>query len=120
MNTLKTLGLGFLLLFAGVALAHTRLSASVPADEAVLTSALEQVELAFSEPVRLTALTIEHEGGAVRKLGPLPAAPAEAFSLATPDLSAGHYTVAWRAMSSDTHVMTGEFTFTVEATQHSH
>ena len=28
-------------------------------------------------------------------------------------LGEGHYVVAWRAMSEDTHVMTGEFMFAV-------
>jgi copper transport protein len=100
----------------GSALAHTELSASVPANGAMIANAPENLELRFSEAVRLTARSIQKDGESKRSLGPLPSGMAEAFSVALPaTLEDGHYVVTWRALSEDTHVMTGEFMFAVGA-----
>lgn len=107
----------FALAFAGIAapaaLAHTELAGTVPADEAVVESAPEQIELEFSAAVRLTALTVQKTGGEKRSLGPLPGEMTAAFNVALPALDDGHYVVSWRALSEDTHVMTGEFMFAI-------
>jgi methionine-rich copper-binding protein CopC len=69
--------------------------------------------LHFSEPVRLTALVVTRTGEAKRELGPLPTERLKDFAVASPGLQKGQYTVSWRALSQDAHVMTGEFTFAV-------
>jgi copper transport protein len=99
-----------------MALAHTELSESFPADHAMLESAPEDVRLHFSEPVRLTAVSVQMDGAAKRSLGPLPADALEQFSVTLPALENGHYTVSWRALSEDTHIMTGDLMFAVGAT----
>ena len=100
---------------AQTAFAHAELSASTPANCAMLESAPENVTLNFSEPVRLTALSVQKDGAAKQSLGPLPAEALEQFVVAAPALEDGHYMVSWRALSEDTHVMTGEFMFMVGA-----
>jgi methionine-rich copper-binding protein CopC len=46
----------------------------------------------------------------------VPAAVAKKFTLAVEeDLKAGAYTVNWRAVGADTHVVSGDFSFTVAA-----
>lgn len=100
---------------AQTAFAHAELSESAPANCAMLESAPEDVILNFSEPVRLTALSVQQDGAAKQSLGPLPAEATEQFVVAAPALEDGHYMVSWRALSQDTHVMTGEFMFTVGA-----
>jgi len=101
-------------LASGGALAHTELEATVPADRAMIGEAPENVELTFSEPVRLTALSIQMDGGRKQSLGPLPSDTAASFSVALPAAAGdGHYVVTWRALSEDTHVMSGEFMFAV-------
>ena len=100
---------------AQLADAHTELSASVPGDNAVLEAAPKEIMLHFSEPVRLTALTVQEQGQSKQSLGPLPADANEHFLVAAPALDEGRYTVSWRALSEDTHVMTGEIAFTVGA-----
>jgi copper transport protein len=95
------------------ALAHTALSESVPADHAVLESAPETLALRFSEPVRLTALSIQMDGAAKQAIEPLPTNEAERFDIDAPALADGHYTVSWRALSADAHVVTGEFMFVI-------
>jgi len=97
------------------AFAHAELSGSAPANCAMLESTPEDVTLNFSEPVRLTALSVQRGGAAKQSLGPLPAEALERFVVAAPALEDGHYMVSWRALSVDTHVMTGEFMFMVGA-----
>ena len=103
-------------LTTGAAFAHTELSTTTPDDGATIATAPENVELTFSEPVRLTALSIQKDGEPKQSLGPLPIGTTEKFSVALPaTIDDGHYVVAWRALSEDTHVMNGEFMFAVGA-----
>ena len=104
------LGVGFSF---GVAHAHTQLSASSPEDGATI-AAPEKISLTFSEAVRLTAVSIV-KGEEDRALEIEVTAPATEFTLAAPALEPGTYIVRWRALSADTHVMSGEFTFTIAA-----
>lgn len=114
---LKTLAmLAAATLAAGSALAHTELAATVPANGAMIAEAPENLQLTFSEPVRLTALTLQKDGERKQSLGPLPSAASEEFSVALPAAVAdGHYVVTWRALAEDTHVMNGEFMFAIGA-----
>jgi len=100
-------------LTAAVAHAHTELASSTPADEAVLDAAPEKIALQFSGAVRLMSLTVESEATGKQDLGPLPSSASEQFSIELPSLSDGSYVVSWRALSADTHVMTGKLGFTV-------
>jgi copper transport protein len=116
MKTLPILVMTLATLAAQPVLAHTELSGTVPADHATIAAAPEKVELSFSEPVRLTALTIQKGDAAKQSLGPLPAGNSETFAVALPaGLGEGHFVVTWRALSEDTHVMSGEFMFAVGA-----
>lgn len=104
------LGLGF---FATSALAHTVLSSSVPAQDTVVANAPETLVLTFSTDVRITALTLTNAAAASYDLGALPTSAQREFSIPVPDLAAGYYTVAWRAVGADTHVVSGEINFSV-------
>ncbi len=112
-NTRYLIALALAGIAAPAAFAHTELARTVPADAEVVESAPEQIELEFSAAVRLTALTVQQTGGEKRSLGPLPGEMTEAFDIALPVLDDGHYVVSWRALSEDTHVMTGEFMFVI-------
>jgi len=103
----------FALLAAQHAFAHAQLSSSMPADEAVIDVAPKEVTLHFSEPVRLTALTVGAQGETPRELGPLPGGMSADFAVTMPALEDGRYVVSWRALSADTHVLTGEISFAV-------
>jgi methionine-rich copper-binding protein CopC len=100
-------------LIAAPAFAHSELTASMPADKASVETAPKEVMLHFSEPVRLTALAVTKAGEEHKQLSPLPTQSQKDFSIASPGLAKGQYTVDWRAMSGDAHVMTGKFTFAV-------
>ena len=93
--------------------AHTVLSSSVPADEAVETAAPETITLSFSTEVRLMGLSLEDGAGEAIDLGALPTTTQQEFVIAAPSLAPGTYLVSWRAVGADTHVVSGEFQFEV-------
>ena len=105
---------GALVAIAGAAQAHTHLESATPADNAVLASAPTKVTLRFSEPTRLTALTIQREGEkAPERIEGLPMEPSTELSAPLSPLGAGKYTLDWRALGADNHVMSGKLRFTV-------
>jgi methionine-rich copper-binding protein CopC len=112
---MKVIFQAFVMLFiAAGAHAHTQLTSSMPADEDLLDAAPDAIVLRFSEPVRLTSLALESAAAARHELGPLPSSPSDEFSVDAPALADGRYVVSWRAISADTHVVTGRFGFTVQ------
>lgn len=103
------------LLAAQVVLAHAQLTSSTPADEAVVDAPPQALVMRFSEPVRLTSVTLTLAGAAPLQIDSLPAETAAELSVAMPNLEPGRYVASWRALSQDTHVMSGEIAFTVSA-----
>ena len=112
MTLAKWLTGGALLLLVAVAHAHAHLTAAVPTEGSV-GEAPEHVVLSFSEAARLTAMTLQREGEEPRKLTPLPADMATRITIPLPKLSPGRYTVSWRVVSDDGHVVPGTLHFTV-------
>lgn len=102
-----------LLCFSG-AQAHTHLESSMPADGAVLGSAPAELMLHFSEPTRVTSMTIQKDGETEQTaVSVLPKSASAAVKVPVDSLSPGKYTVNWRAIGGDNHVMKGKFHFTV-------
>ena len=94
--------------------AHTYLSMSIPADEAVVTIVPAEIVLEFSDAVRLTAVSLlRGDGGAEQALEEFSGEPGERFVVGVSDLSPGDYIVSWRAVGADTHIVSGDFRFTV-------
>ncbi|MGC3980904.1 MAG: copper resistance protein CopC [Steroidobacteraceae bacterium] len=100
-------------MFTGAVQAHSHLHSSNPADNSKLETAPKNLQLEFSEAVKLTALTVQKGDAAAQELSPLPAAAAKQISVAMPVLTAGSYIVKWRALSADNHVASGKFVFTL-------
>ncbi|MGC4971672.1 copper resistance CopC/CopD family protein [Streptomyces sp. DT199] len=110
--------LAFLLGGAGPASAHAVLTKSDPADTVVLKSAPQHVTLTFTEAVTLS-------DGSLRVLSPrnerVNKGPVEYVNGKTntvrvalrDKLIKGTYTVSWRVVSSDSHPISGAFTFSV-------
>jgi len=111
MTMMKCVIASVLLFWAVTVHAHAHLSASVPPDGST-GKAPEQIVLTFSEPARVTAMTLQKEGEASRKLAP-PASPAAHVAVPLPKLLPGRYTLNWRALSDDGHVTSGSLHFTV-------
>jgi copper transport protein len=112
---IPNLVIALVVMWPSLAAAHAKLASSVPADEASLQSPPKALTLNFSEAVRLTALSLARDGERPQPIGSLPAGMMKDFSVAAPSLPAGRYSVSWRALAADSHVMTGTFTFTVGA-----
>ena len=105
-----------LLASAAVAAAHTPLTASVPAAKATVAAPVKEIALEFGGDVRLTAVVVTDAQGGNKKVAAPPAVVAKKFTVAVEeDLKAGVYTVNWRAVGADTHVVSGDFRFTVSA-----
>ncbi|GLR25187.1 copper homeostasis periplasmic binding protein CopC [Limnobacter litoralis] len=104
------------------ALAHPKLTSSIPADGTTVASP-KNIEIHFSEDLLAkfsgAKLTMtEMPGMAMQMNMAVKVSPGsdEKTMLLTPTtpLSAGKYRVDWRAVSSDTHPMTGHFMFEVK------
>jgi putative copper export protein/methionine-rich copper-binding protein CopC len=120
---LRFLGALLLLATSPVALAaHTELRWSRPADGDTLLSAPTEIRLRFSSPVEAlyTGLTLLGPDGTPIALPQLSAADGQReFAVELPErMPAGSYTVQWRTVAADGHVIEGSFGFSVEAQPH--
>jgi methionine-rich copper-binding protein CopC len=101
-----------LLCCTALAQAHTHVAQTMPAEGSTVQPPKHLV-FHFSEAARLTSLNIQREGEAARKIEPLPSAAAAQVMVAAPPLANGKYTVTWRAMGKDEHIVSGSLNFTV-------
>ncbi|WP_406304089.1 copper resistance protein CopC [Streptomyces sp. NBC_00885] len=112
---------GALLAGASPASAHAALTGSNPKDGAVVATAPKDVTLTFSEQVAMgkdSIRVLEPSGkradkAAVRDLGTGGKVIYGVDLL--PGLPDGTYTVAWQAVSADSHPVSGAFTFSIGA-----
>lgn len=119
---LLSLVFGLLLAGAGPASAHAALTGSDPQDGAVVATAPKEVTLTFSEAIAVG-------DGSIRVLDPSSkrvdtgAEPKDLSDGSTvrygvelhSGLPEGTYTVAWQAISADSHPISGAFTFSIGA-----
>jgi methionine-rich copper-binding protein CopC len=105
---------GALLAASTLAHAHTHLKESQPADGSVLNVAPVSIALTFSQPARITALTLQKDGEGEQKLAPLPTIAAVQVSVPTGKLAPGKYVVTYRVLSADNHIISGKLHFTVD------
>ncbi|MFI0906517.1 copper resistance CopC/CopD family protein [Streptomyces sioyaensis] len=112
---------GALLGGAAPASAHAALTGSTPAQGAVVDHAPEQVALTFSEGVAMgddSIRVLDPKGKRVDrgKLLKLSSGNVVKYGAGLPaGLGDGTYTVAWQAVSADSHPVSGAFTFSVGA-----
>ncbi|MGO4427873.1 copper resistance protein CopC, partial [Streptomyces sp. MCAF7] len=105
---------------ASPAAAHAALTATDPADGAVVKTAPEQVGLTFSEGVLLSRDSVRIldpksnrvDTGNPAHVGGKSSTAAVALR---PGLPNGTYTVAWKVVSEDSHPVAGAFTFSIGA-----
>ncbi|MCX4533916.1 copper resistance protein CopC [Streptomyces sp. NBC_00841] len=119
---LVTMVAGLLLGGAAPASAHAALTGSDPQDGAVVATAPKEITLTFSEQVAMGdgSIRVLDPGGKRADTG---AAPRDLQSGSTvkygvtlhSGLPDGTYTVAWQAVSADSHPVSGAFTFSIGA-----
>lgn len=106
---------------AAPASAHAAMTGSTPAQGAVVDHAPEQVALTFSEGVAMgddSIRVLDPKGKRVDagKLRNLSSGSVVKYGAGLPaGLGNGTYTVAWQAVSADSHPVSGAFTFSVGA-----
>ncbi len=102
-----------------IAAAHSLLVRSEPARRATVTRAPERVRLWFNERLEpaYSELSVWSEAGKQVDAGDaeVDASDPALLSVGTPNLGAGRYTVRFRVLSVDGHVVESSFTFTVKA-----
>lgn len=97
------------------ALAHTELSGTLPAANAVVGEAPERLALDFGGAVNLVKLALVDQQGNAVGINFKPATkPAKAFATPLPTLEPGQYTAKWTALGGDGHMLQGSFDFTVK------
>ncbi|MGP4000018.1 copper resistance CopC/CopD family protein [Streptomyces sp. 8N706] len=118
---LMATALGSLLAGASPASAHAALTGSDPKQGAVVGSAPKDIALTFSEGVALSDDSIrvlDPRGNRVdtRKLRDLSSGNVVQYGVGLRSgLRDGTYTVAWQAVSADSHPVSGAFTFSIGA-----
>ncbi|MFJ7261760.1 copper resistance protein CopC [Streptomyces globosus] len=113
--------LALLFAAAGPASAHAALTASDPGEGAVVATAPAQVTLSFSEKVALgedSIRVLDPRGkrvdtGEIRDM--CSGSTIRYGTALHPGLPDGTYTVAWQAVSADSHPIAGAFTFSIGA-----
>ncbi|MFK0128839.1 copper resistance CopC/CopD family protein [Streptomyces rubiginosohelvolus] len=119
---LVSLVFGLLLAGAGPASAHAALTGSDPADGAVVDTAPKEVTLSFSEAIAVgdDSIRVLDPSGKRADTDTEPKDLSEGSTVrygvtlhsGLPD---GTYTVAWQAISADSHPISGAFTFSIGA-----
>jgi methionine-rich copper-binding protein CopC len=104
---------------SGTALAHAMLVKAEPARRAALTRAPSQVRLWFNEEIEkdYASLAVQDAAKAtVTEIKPHVAADdPKSIVLPLPELEAGKYTVKFRVLSVDGHVVDSSYDFTVKS-----
>jgi hypothetical protein len=99
---------------------HLKLVRSFPAADTTLATSPDAIRLWLSEPTELpaTKIAVTTQAGAAVATSAITRAEGKdapvVASMVKP-VSAGRYTVTWKAMSKDGHVVNGTFRFTVGA-----
>lgn len=104
--------------YGGAAFAHAKLVKSDPPNRAVLNVAPKQIQLWFNEEIEgnfATVSLLDADGNAVSDASPK-AVPDDLKSVVLPlaELAPGKYTVSFRIMSTDGHVVESNYNFTLK------
>ncbi|MEQ8407742.1 MAG: copper resistance protein CopC [Gammaproteobacteria bacterium] len=114
-RNLIRLAASVVLVFASLsAHAHTGLKESTPADGATVAAIPGSIELVFTGPVRLVKLELTMAGHAM-PTNFKPGGDAVAnYTIATPGMHPGDFTVNWAVIGADGHTVTNSFSFKVD------
>lgn len=94
--------------------AHTAVRETSIADNATLSAAPENFTVTFSAATGLANVTLTNAAGRNVALDYTPPrVMATTFTIPLPTLAPGAYTISWRTMAHDGHVMPGAIHFTV-------
>ena len=115
---LAAVALGVATLTAWTAPFHLHLLKSTPAKNAIVATAPDSIRLWFSQApeLKLTTVKVTGPGAGAIELSPLAKGDSALVSAGVKgQMAAGAYSVAWRTMSKDGHVVSGTFGFKIGA-----
>ena len=94
---------------------HSLLLESSPGVNTTLLSAPTELRLRFNNRIekRLSRLRLVNERGQARELAVAPDGAADWLTAPLSPIGPGRYRVEWQVLSTDGHVVSGRFTFTV-------
>ena len=108
-------------LYGGSAFAHAKLVKSDPPHRATLNAAPKQIQLWFNEEIEgnFASISLLDAGGeSVTEKNPeLVSDDLKSVVLPLPGIVPGRYTVKFRVLSKDGHVVESEYSFTVKNTE---
>jgi methionine-rich copper-binding protein CopC len=103
------------LVMAAPAAAHSLLLESSPAAGSVVDAGPRQLALRFNNRIekRLSRIRLVDDRGGAHDLAVATDGAADRLTAALPEVPPGRYRVEWQVLSTDGHVVTGRYTFTV-------
>jgi hypothetical protein len=115
MSARRVLAATFGALLASAALAHAMLDHATPAVGSRIATSPTRVELVFTERLEPAFSSVKVFDGNGRQVdrgdGAVDPRMREHMGVSLPLLAPGRYRVTWRAVSVDTHVTSGDYTF---------
>jgi len=106
---------GLILMWASVAIAHSPLKSTTPANEAIIAQAPNEIRLNFGKAIRLTRLAVTHADDKKVKLD---LSGHDGFKkiylVPIEEIGNGNYLIEWRGLGYDGHALNGTFSFIVE------
>jgi methionine-rich copper-binding protein CopC len=120
MKKLRPLLVVALMILAGsVANAHPLPKTATPKPNAVLTTSPAEIRIGFSEGLvaAFSGLEVDDQGGTAAETGEATVNPQDDKELVVPiraKLAPGTYTVKWHAVGTDTHHVSGHYSFQVK------
>jgi methionine-rich copper-binding protein CopC len=105
-------------LLAGAAQAHPKLLSATPPVSGQVSESPSEIRMSFSEGIfpKFSGVALTDTAGHKIAVGPTATAAGDDKQMVVPlkaKLAAGVYTVAWHAVSTDTHRVQGHYSFTV-------
>jgi copper resistance protein C len=105
-----------LVLLPTTALAHTALKSSTPSDKETVTKPLTEIVLEFNTPIEnLSTFTLLDKKGQKVKVDHIAVEDKVLKGTFKKPLPNGEYTVNWKIVGEDGHIIERSFTFTVNA-----
>ena len=103
------------IMVAPLANAHTTVKSSTLEDGGIYQTIPDFFDLVFARKVGLASLTLKDTDGKEIVLDfTLPKSMETKFSIPMPKLKNGQYSMSWRAVAKDGHVLKGDMRFTVQ------
>src|SRR5437773_1992176 len=98
--------------------AHSLLLESSPPANSALAASPTELRLRFNNRIekRLSRLRLVNEQGEARDLALATDGAADWLTAPVPAIAPGRYRVEWQVLSTDGHVVSGRFVFTVKTT----